>query len=195
MTTALLIIDAQRVYTDEASELYCADATNTIERINRLTAAAQRLGWLIVSVRHIHKADGSDLGRMFDYAGDDSGEFNFRSGTDEVEYDTRLEMPDGTTEITKTRYSSFAGTSLGDVLRKHGVSRLVITGFMTNFCCESTARDAHDRDYYVDFITDATGTPGTENIDEAQMRTFVGECLGAGIARIFSTDEYIELLK
>ena len=132
---------------------------------------------------------------MFDYAGDDSGEFDFKEGTDEVEYDSRLEMPADTTELTKTRYSSFAGTNLGALLQKHGVSRVVITGFMTNFCCESTARDAHDRDYFVDFIADATGTPGTENIKEAQMRTFVGECLAAGIARVFSTNDYLDSLK
>lgn len=190
--TALLIIDPQRVYTDEASELYCGDATETLARINRITELASRLKWLVITVRHVHKADGTDLGRMFDFAGDDSGEFNFQEGTDEVEYDPRLTIPKGSIEVLKNRYSAFAGTKLAEVLKKHNVSRVVITGFMTNFCCESTARDAHDRDYYVDFITDATGTPGTENIVEEQMRTFVAECLATGIARVFSTDEYIE---
>src|SRR5438105_4478265 len=88
-STALLIIDPQRVYTDEESELYCADATQTIVRINRLTELGSRLGWLVVTVRHVHKADGTDLGRMFDFAGDESGEFNFREGTNEVAYDER----------------------------------------------------------------------------------------------------------
>ena len=39
---------------------------------------------------------------------------------------------------------------------------------MTNFCCESTARYAHDVDFHVDFISDATGTPGTDNLSEAR---------------------------
>lgn len=190
--TALLIIDPQLVYTNETSELYCADSSATLARINRLTELASRLGWVMITVRHVHKADGADLGRMFDFAGDYSEEFNFREGTDEVEYDSRLTIPKGVTEVLKTRYSAFTGTNLADILAKHNVSRVVVTGFMTNFCCESTARDAHDRDYYVDFITDATGTPGTENIDEEQMRTFVAECLAVGIARVFSTDEYIQ---
>ena len=30
---------------------------------------------------------------------------------------------------------------------------------MTNVCCETTARAAHDKDYFVDFIADATGAP------------------------------------
>lgn len=189
--TALLIIDPQRVYTDPTSELHCADAAETISRINRLTDLATRNRWLIVTVRHVHKADGSDLGRMFDYAGDESGDFNFREGSDEVAYDDSLTVPSNATEVVKTRYSAFAGTELGEILKRNNISRVVVAGFMTNFCCESTARDAHDRDYYVDFITDATGTPGTESIDEEKMRSFVAECLAAGIARVFSTDEYL----
>jgi nicotinamidase-related amidase len=190
--TALLIVDPQRIYTDKKSEMYCADSSETLARINRLLKVASQQGWLVITVRHVHKADGTDLGRMFDFAGDDSGEFNFRAGTDEVKYDSRLKIQKGTTEVLKNRYSAFAGTKLDDILKKKNVSRIVITGFMTNFCCESTARDAHDRDYYVDFITDATGTPGTEGINEQQMRAFVAECLAGGIARVFSTEDYIQ---
>jgi nicotinamidase-related amidase len=129
---------------------------------------------------------------MFDYAGDESGEFNFREDSDEVAYDDRLVVPSNATEIVKTRYSAFAGTTLDEILKRNNISRVVVVGFMTNFCCESTAREAHDRDYYVDFITDATGTPGTENIGEEKMRSFVSDCLAAGIARVFSTDEYLQ---
>jgi Amidases related to nicotinamidase len=190
-STALLIIDPQRIYTDPRSELHCADAAETISRINRLTDLANRKGWLIIAVRHVHKADGSDLGRMFDYAGDESGEFNFREDSDEVAYDERLVLPPNATEIVKTRYSAFPGTALDEILKRNNISRVVVVGFMTNFCCESTAREAHDRDYYVDFITDATGTPGTENIGEEEMRSFVADCLAAGIACVFSTENYL----
>lgn len=192
-TTALLVIDPQRVYTDPESELYCADSGSTLDRMNSLIELAVRRNWLVVPVRHIHRADGSDLGRMFDYAGDDSGDFNFRADSDEVNYDDRLTLPPGTEEIIKNRYSAFAGTRLDEILKTRGISRIVVIGFMTNFCCESTAREAHDRDYFVDFITDATGTPGTENIDEEQMRTFVEECLAAGIATTYSTDAFLGL--
>ena len=62
---------------------------------------------------------------------------------------------------------------------------------MTNFCCESTARDAHDRDYFVDFIIDATGTPGTDNFNERKIRKIVSELLSSGFARIKTTKEYL----
>ena len=38
------------------------------------------------------------------------------------------------------------------------VEDIVISGIMTNICCESTARDAYYRDYRVFFPADATGS-------------------------------------
>ena len=36
MKRALLVIDAQRVYTDKTSELFCKSAGDTVDRINAL---------------------------------------------------------------------------------------------------------------------------------------------------------------
>ena len=192
MSTALLVIDVQRIYTDSESEMKCPDSSATVKRINRLIAAFEKSGEPIVFVRHIHKANGSDLGRMFDYAGDEVDDFNFKDGTEEVEYDERLERPKSSREIKKCRYSAFAGTALHKHLKTIGAERVAICGFMTNFCCESTARSAHDLDYFVDFVLDATGTPGTETMKEPKVRRIVGELLEEGFACVVSTDEYLE---
>ena len=93
--------------------------------------------------------------------------------------------------MVKNRYSAFAGTDLDQRLRSAKVERVAICGFMTNFCCESTARSAHDRDYFVDFIVDATGTPGTDNFDEAKIRETVAELLGAGFSQVVSTRSHL----
>jgi len=66
---------------------------------------------------------------------------------------------------------------------------------MTNFCCESTARDALDRDFYVDFVIDATGTPGTEKFNQKQVRDIVGELLAAGFARVMTAKEILSQLE
>lgn len=194
MKTALLVIDAQRIYTKPDSELYSKDSKATIKRINRLVRAFMKEGNPIIFVRHIHKSDASDLGRMFDYAGDFE-DFNFKEGTKEVEYDNRLVRPAKPVEIIKNRYSAFMGTNLDDVLRKLQAERLVICGFMTNFCCDSTTREAHDRDYYVDFIVDATGTPGLETLNEKAVRKAVAEMLESGYACVYSTDQYLRRLR
>ena len=191
MKVALLVIDPQKIYTDKDSDMFCKDATRTIARINSLIEDAQSRKHKVVFVRHMHKADGSDLGRLFDFTGEAEDDFNFKEDSDAVQYDDRLHGLSGAVEILKNRYSAFAGTNLHDILRKSGVQKIAICGFMTNFCCESTARDALDLDYYVDFITDATGTPGTDKYDETELRQIVSELLSAGFANVHSTTRYL----
>jgi len=132
---------------------------------------------------------------MFDYTGEADEDFNFKAGSAEVEYDERLIRPKSAVEVTKNRYCAFEGTDLNEKLKRLGADTVVICGFMTNFCCDSTARTAHDRDYFVDFIVDATGTPGTEKLDQARLRRLVAECLGAGYARVPTTQQYLGSLK
>ena len=62
---------------------------------------------------------------------------------------------------------------------------------MTNFCCESTARSAHDRDFFVDFVWDATGTPGVENISTEDLIKTTRENLAAGFANVISTEDVV----
>jgi len=192
MKKALLVIDAQKVYTTPGSPLFCPDSEGTIARINALIEKFRSASEPVIFIRHCHKVDGSDLGRMFDFLGEWDGTFNFKEHTEEVEYDDRLLPPDGAFEIKKSRYSSFVNTPLQEELEKLGVDTVVISGFMTNFCCDSTARDAHGRDYYVEFILDATGTPGTETMAEAAVRNAEREFLGSGFSRVLTTSEFLQ---
>jgi len=191
MNSALLVIDVQKVYTDSESELYCEDSKGIVERINCLIEKFRKEKAPIYLIRHMHKTDGSDLGRMFDFTGEAEEDFNFKEGSEEVEYDDRLVKHKKAVEIVKNRYSAFEGTKLDSMLKKEGSKKVVICGFMTNFCCESTARSAHDKEYYVDFIIDATGTPGTDNFDQTMIRKYVAECMENGIARVITTKEYL----
>jgi nicotinamidase-related amidase len=47
---------------------------------------------------------------------------------------------------------------LEKILRAKGIQDLIISGMMTNLCCETTARDAFMRDYRVFFLIDGTAT-------------------------------------
>lgn len=64
--------------------------------------------------------------------------------------------------ITKYRYSAFFGSPLEVLLRAAGVQDVVITGVVSNVCCETTAHDAFFRDFGVVFALDGTG-----GLDEA----------------------------
>jgi ureidoacrylate peracid hydrolase len=45
-----------------------------------------------------------------------------------------------------------------DELQARGIDTLIITGTLTNCCCESTARDAMQMGYKIIFVSDANAT-------------------------------------
>jgi nicotinamidase-related amidase len=70
-------------------------------------------------------------------------------------------------EIAKRKYSillqkslpsSFAGTGLKTWLKEQAITTLVISGYMTQMCCDTTSREAFHRGYTVKFLSDATDT-------------------------------------
>jgi len=60
--------------------------------------------------------------------------------------------------VLKHRYSAFHNTDLETVLRCLKVEDVVVSGVMTNMCCESTARDTYYRDCRVFCLANATGS-------------------------------------
>jgi nicotinamidase-related amidase len=191
MARAILVIDVQKVYTDPASPLHCVGNAEAIANINAITSAAEAAGDLVVHIRHVHRADGSDAGRMFDFSGE-AGELGFVAGTEEVEDDPRLSITTGALTISKQRYSCFVGTGLGRILRERSIDRIVVAGFMTNFCCEATARHGHDLDFFVDFPIDATGCPDlSETATQDVIKAGTAATLAAGFARVMTTAEWL----
>ncbi len=188
----LLVIDAQNIYAAPDSPLFVPSLRESIQNINALSHAFSAAGLPVIYVRHVHRADGRDAGRMFDFAGEPQP-VSFMEGQPEADYVPALEIvPDGL-HITKRRYSCFEGTELDAILRTLGADTVAICGYMTSFCCETTARSAHDKDYFVDFIADATGAPAlSETFDEAAIIAAVTTTLANGFARIHSTDSYLQ---
>ena len=81
-----------------------------------------------------------------------------REGSPESEIHQDLAPRPGEKVILKHRYSAFYNTDLETILRCRKIEDLVLTGIMTNLCCESTARDAYYRDHRVFFLADGTGS-------------------------------------
>ncbi|MEV6962854.1 isochorismatase family cysteine hydrolase [Streptomyces sp. NPDC051207] len=64
--------------------------------------------------------------------------------------------------VAKRRINPFHGTHLELILRSYGVNTLLLTGVTTDFVVLSTAREAHDRDFRVEVLEDATATSSPE---------------------------------
>ena len=60
--------------------------------------------------------------------------------------------------LRKTSYDSFHGTDLEQYLKSHNVRDVIITGVLTNLCCEMAARESFTRGFSTFFAMDATAT-------------------------------------
>ena len=81
----------------------------------------------------------------------------FTPGSPYFELWDELDIQPGDLIVNKTRFSGMIpGTcDLHDILRARKIDTLIITGTLTNCCCESTARDAMQMNYKIIFVADA----------------------------------------
>lgn len=76
-----------------------------------------------------------------------------------------LEPLPGEVVITKDVNSGFIGTNLEIVLRRAGIQRLVVAGFFTNMCVETTVRMAGNLGFDTYLVPDACSTSNRIGLD------------------------------
>ena len=151
--SALLVVDMQRFFLDPASPTHTCGGIAILPGVARLVDAFRRAGRPVLYTRHVHHPDDLDSGIMGWW-----WEGKCIEGSPEAEIHPDLAPLPREKVVDKHRYSAFYNTDLETVLRCLKIEDLVITGIMTNMCCESTARDAYYRDYRVFFPADGTGS-------------------------------------
>nr|MBN2276620.1 cysteine hydrolase [candidate division Zixibacteria bacterium] len=159
----LIVIDMQKFFLDPTSSSFTCGGLPIIPNVQRLITLFRQIRRPIIYTRHVHDAKGIDAGIM-KWWWDDM----CIAGTPESEIHDDLAPCPGERVIIKHRYDAFYNTGLETVLRGLKIKDIIITGIMTNMCCESTARGAYYRDYRVFFPVDATGTV-TEEMHTASL--------------------------
>lgn len=83
--------------------------------------------------------------------------------------------------VTKHRYSAFVDTNLDLVLRSLNIRNLVVVGYTTNVCVESTVRSAAMQDYAVTVVRECTAalTPAEHEGALYNVATYFGQVLTA----------------
>jgi nicotinamidase-related amidase len=76
-----------------------------------------------------------------------------------------LEIEGNDIVVTKDVNSGFIGTSLEVQLRRAGIRRLVVAGFFTNFCVETTVRMAGNMGFDTYLVEDACATTNRVGLD------------------------------
>lgn len=144
--SALIMIDLQNTYREGVMKLEGVEPA--IKEASRLLARARDAGCPIFHIQH-------DAGAGSPY------DVNARIGaiSDEVA------PKDGETVIVKNYPSAFVGTDLQEKLEAAGVKDLVIAGFMTHMCVNSTARSAFNLGFRPTIVAATTATrdlPGAD---------------------------------
>ena len=155
--SALLVVDMQRFFLEDDSPTFTCGAAAILPTVKRLIAAFRKAGRPVIFTRHVHHPDDLDSGIMGWW-----WEGKCLEGSRESEIHPELAPMPGEKVVFKHRYSAFYNTDLETVLRCLKVEDLVVSGVMTNLCCESTVRDAYYRDFRVFVPADGTGTMNEE---------------------------------
>ena len=166
--SALLVIDLQEYFLPMLSPI--------IGNVLSLIESCRSKGIKIIYTRHGHKDSEKDGGMLLKWWGD-----VIIYGTEKWNLIKAINPHDNEPVIDKNRYSAFLGTSLDETLKYRKIEDLIITGVMTNCCCETTARDAFMRDYRVFFVSDATATV-SEDLHLASLKN-----LAFGFAHVVDT--------
>jgi nicotinamidase-related amidase len=97
--------------------------------------------------------------------------------------------------VDKRLPGSFTNTDLEAFLRGREVDTVVISGYMTQMCCDTTARQAAHMGLGVEFLSDATGTLDVDNeagrIDAEQLHRSVLVTQQSAFARVVFTEDWI----
>jgi len=138
---AVLVIDVQNEYF--TGRLPVTHPKGSLNNILSVMDAAQDRHIPVAVIRHSSTAPDAPA---------------FRPGTDGWELLDEIKCRPYDILIEKTLPGSFTGTTLGSWLEGHRITKVTIVGYMTQMCCDTTARQAFHRGYAVQFISDATGT-------------------------------------
>jgi bifunctional isochorismate lyase/aryl carrier protein len=157
-SSALLVIDMQRYFTDQRSHAFLPSAPAIIEPVKKLMTVFRKNGRPVILTRHINTRENAGMLERWwnDLIIEKSALSALSAGLISGCSDR------GKTVMIKTQYDAFYRTGLLSILKKRRVKQLVITGVMTHLCCETTARSAFVHGFEVFFVVDATATQNEE---------------------------------
>jgi nicotinamidase/pyrazinamidase len=151
--SALLIIDMLNDFIEDDGALLVPGAKRIVPRINEILDSAREQGRPIIYITDSHRKDDHEFRYWPAHAVSDTW------GGEVIQ---KLAPSPGDYIIPKRRYSAFFGTDLDNYLREMGITKLYLTGVLTNICVYATALDASMRNYSVAVFKDAVASLNEE---------------------------------
>lgn len=147
--TALVVIDMQNGFMrQDVAHAWCPMAEHVVPAINRLAGALREAGGAVFWIQNTFDAscetEWSVMQAMATPAANARRAASMTEGTIGHQLWPGLDVRVGDQVVRKKRYSAFiqGSSDLPQILRARGLDTVLITGTVTNVCCESSARDA-----------------------------------------------------
>ncbi len=176
--TALIVVDMQNAFMLKGvAHALCEEAIEIVPNINRLADALRRTGGAVVWIQTAATQETLQSWSVnVEMNGPERTAHRFASlapGSKGYELWADLDVKPDDLKIQKTRFSAFiqGSSNLEALLRARGTDTVLITGTVTNVCCESTARDAMMRNFKTIMVTDANAAMSDE-LHNASLSAF-----------------------
>jgi len=163
--SALVIIDAQHDFCSPQGAMaqrFGFDMKEINEAVPRLNALIQRsrdAGVLVVWVREIFADDKMRPNQKALWGAGDDICLIREDGHGIDWYEEMIAPRPDEPVITKWQYDGFEDTDLHLLLQSRGIETLLMTGFTTNVCVETTARHGYIKGYHIVLVEDCAGAP------------------------------------
>lgn len=148
--TALIVIDAQQEYFAPTGKVVLPGGPAAAKKIAEALAWARQQKLPVIHVVHESRKPNAPI---------------FAPGSPALAIHPAAQHAPGEPVVQKHLPGSFTGTKLEEILRQQGIERLVIAGFMTQMCVDTTTRQAAHLGFQVTVLSDATAAMAVKGPD------------------------------
>jgi nicotinamidase-related amidase len=183
MKPALLVIDVQNEYFSPHGQWVLPEGRKALEAIQQLISAFRAVQLPVIHIAHEEPDPASPI---------------FRTKTIAVEIIPEITILPGEARILKHVPGAFTQTELETLLRNANCDTVVVCGFMTHLCCDTTTRQASERGFAILFASDATATHDLELHGKVVPYQVIQEttlAIMTEFATVLSTADTVEILK
>ncbi len=147
--SAVLIIDVQRGLFDANSKPYESD--RIINNINNIASKARNSKKPVIFIQHESESD------LLEYK---SESWNLVP---------ELYVVNSDYKVRKSTPDSFLDTKLNDILKALGIKNLIICGYATEYCIDTTVRKSLSLNYNVQLVFDGHTTHDKKHLSAKQI--------------------------
>jgi ureidoacrylate peracid hydrolase len=193
--TAHVVVDMQNGFMAEGQVGECPVAREIVPNLNRISRALRGAGGLVVYIQNtIDDMALQSWANYFNFFSSPERQARMREAFTPGAYGHQiwsdLEVLPQDLKVLKRRFGAFVpgSSNLHEILQARGIDTIIVTGTVTNVCCESTARDAMMMNYKVAFVSD-----GNAALTDAEHNATLGS-MAVIFADVMTTDEVVAKL-